>query len=86
MYHLGTIGFIEFVSYLGNDIYLPALPSIMSQFNLSESAGQMSIFIWLFSCTMFQLIFGFWVVQCLQTKNYYIFILFYLASRALSMA
>lgn len=68
MYHLGTIGFIEFVSYLGNDIYLPALPSIMSQFNLSESAGQMSIFIWLFSCTMFQLIFGFWLYNASKRK------------------
>ena len=45
MLFLLTIGFNELVTYFGNDIYLPALPTIMAYFNISEMQAQLSLFL-----------------------------------------
>lgn len=58
MFYLFAIGFNELVSYFGNDIYLPALPRIMSHFNLNEVQAQLSLFIWIIGIPLFQIVFS----------------------------
>ena len=58
MIYLFAIGFNELVSYFGNDIYLPALPSIMSDFSLDEPTAQLSLFVWILGIPIFQIIFS----------------------------
>jgi len=58
MLSLFTIGINELVSYFGNDIYLPALPSIIKHYHIDEFNAQLSLFLWILSCPIFQLVFG----------------------------
>jgi MFS family permease len=58
MMYLFALGFNELVSYFGNDIYLPALPRIMSDFGLNESSAQLSLFVWIVGIPIFQLVFS----------------------------
>ncbi len=50
--------FYEMAAYLSNDIYLPALPSIMNDLKISSSMAQTTLMIWFIGSTSLQLILG----------------------------
>ncbi|MBS0349570.1 MAG: Bcr/CflA family efflux MFS transporter [Proteobacteria bacterium] len=50
--------FYEMASYLSNDLYLPALPSIMNDLKISSSTAQMTLTAWFIGSASLQLILG----------------------------
>lgn len=48
----------EIAAYLSNDLYLPALPTIMREFNISYATVQMTLTSWFFGSMSMQLIVG----------------------------
>ncbi len=52
------IVFFEVATYLSNDMYLPALPSMMRDFSISEHEAQSALIIWFLGSISGQLILG----------------------------
>ena len=50
--------FYEITNYLANDMYLPALPSIAKDLNISANYAQMTLTAWFLGAASMQLIFG----------------------------
>lgn len=50
--------FYEMAAYLSNDLYLPALPSIMNDLNISSSMAQTTLTAWFIGSASLQLILG----------------------------
>lgn len=48
----------EMATYLSNDMYLPALPQLMADLNLSQSVAQLTLTSWFFGSASMQLILG----------------------------